>query len=750
MAERDVEIPILGMHCANCVAHVEKALTGGKVPGVLAASVNLASESARVRFDSARPDLEALAAAVEEAGYQAVLPRADESGVDGDTEQAAREAERRARRRELAVGLAFTAPLFLLGMFRDMPPLSAMSGAPWYDWLLLLLATPVQFYTGALFYRGAWHALADRTSNMDVLVALGASAAYFYSLAVLLLPAHAGAHGVYFETSAMIITLISLGKYLEAGARGRASLAIRALMDLTPREAAVLEADGTERKVPAGSVTPGMLILVRPGERFPVDGTVEHGESAVNESMLTGEPLPVDKNPGSIVFGGTVNGQGLLTVRATGVGESTALAQIVRLVRQAQAGKAPIQRLADRVAAVFVPAIIVIALLTFALWWSIGGQFVPAMVRLVAVLVIACPCALGLATPVAVMAAGGRGANIGVLFKDPASLERAARLDTLIFDKTGTLTRGEPVLAEWQTLGSFEPERVLRFAAAVESGSEHPLARAIVRGARERNIAFNRPEKFVSVSGQGVEALCEGTRVRAGKLEWVFGGGAPGRDIESLAAKLSDREGTVVALSLDGAPAALFALSDQIKENAGPTLDRIRALGIHTVLVTGDSRPAARAVATAVGIEAVEASVLPERKAEVVASFQARGRVTGFVGDGINDAPALAKADVGIAMGTGTDVALEAGDVTLVGGELAGLWRAVVLARATLKVIRQNLFWAFFYNLALIPAAAGALHWMAWLPAFLRDLHPMLAAAAMAASSLTVVGNSLRLSRLRF
>lgn len=746
MPLRETEIPVIGMHCANCAAHVEKAISKG-VPGVVSVTVNLAGENARVRYDSDLTGLQAIAAVVEEAGYKAVLP--DEKSAGGeDTEQAARDKERKERRNELAAGMVFTLPLFILSMFRDIPPLAVWAGSSWYDWLLLVLASPVQFYTGRLFYRGAWHALAGRTSNMDVLVTLGSSAAYFYSLAVLVLPPEHGMRHVYFETSAMIITLISLGKYLEAGARGKASRAIRALMDLAPRQAAVLDPDGTERSVPVERLVPGMLVLVRPGERFPVDGTVESGESAVNESLLTGESMPVEKATGGRVFGGTINGQGLLTVRATGVGEHTALAQIIRLVRQAQAGKAPIQRLADRVAAVFVPSIIVISLLTFCLWWILGGDLINAMVRMTAVLVIACPCALGLATPVAVMAAGGRGAQAGVLFKDPAAIEKTARLNTVLFDKTGTLTRGEPELVRWKALGSFSPQDVLRLAASAESGSDHPLGRAVVRGAQEKYIRFSMPQDFVSTSGFGVEALCEGYRVRAGKREWAIGDTRIEEHASAFEAEIHSRGGTTVWLSLDGYPAGLFELSDRLRENAASALESLREHGIETVLVTGDSEPAALAVAASTGIALVESNVQPGRKAEVVKSFQARGRVTGFVGDGINDAPALASADAGIAMSSGADVALEAADITLAGGELRGVWRAVALARATLGVIRQNLFWAFFYNLALIPAAAGAFHHIMWLPAFLRDLHPMLAAAAMAASSLTVVLNSLRITRL--
>ncbi len=745
--EKQVEIPIVGMHCAVCVANVERALTNN-LPGVTAASVNLATESATVSYDPEAVSLERIAAAVDQAGYRAILPAGEGAAVDGDAESVARREEYQARRRELIAGIVFTLPVFVLSMWRHTALLGTFAAQPWYDWLQLALATPVQFYTGRTFYRGGWRSLRSGSANMDLLVALGSSAAYFFSVAVVLIHGPLGGH-VYFETAAMIITLISLGKLLEAGARGRASRAIRALMELAPERATLLDEDGGERVVPLSAIRAGDLVLVRPGERLPVDGAVVSGQSAVDESLLTGESMPVEKAAGDKVFGATVNRNGLLRVRATGVGEQSALAQIVRLVRQAQAGKAPIQRLADRVSAVFVPVIVALALAVFALWWAIGGEFVPAMIRMVAVLVIACPCALGLATPTAVMVAGGRGARQGILFRNSEALELASRLQLVLFDKTGTLTRGEPRMVDWLPLAEGDGDRLLELVAGAESGSEHPLARAIVAGARERGLQPAAPERFLSSTGFGVEAVVAGRRVRVGRPEWLGLEGL-GEQTRARIEELAAQGKTVILATVEERPAGIIAVFDPEKEGVRSILAELKGLGITPVMLTGDNRLAARHIAARVGIEQVVAELLPEQKEQAVERFQREGRLVGMVGDGINDAPALARADVGIAVGAGTDVAKEASDITLVGEDLAGVARAIRLSRRTMRTIRQNLFWAFIYNLLLIPVAAGALHGVEALPPLVRDLHPMLAAAAMALSSVTVVLNSLRLSRMRF
>lgn len=738
MIKRRIELPVVGMHCAGCAGAVERALQQ-KVPGVLSATVNLATDSAIVEYDAARAGPEQMAEAVAAAGYRIVLPAEGVAAEDAEAE--ARRREQATQRRDFRIGLLFTIPLFVLSMLRDLHLLGAWSFSPTLNWVFFLLATPVQFYTGRSFYRGTWTSLRNRTANMDVLVALGSSAAYVYSVAVMLTP-HAQPH-VYFETAALIITLIKLGKLLEARARGRASTAIRQLMDLQPAVAHLWDEQEGERDVPASAVLPGQTVQVRPGERIPVDGIILAGRSAVDESMLTGEAIPVEKSPGDAVVGATVNQQALLRVRATGVGADTVLAQIVQRVRSAQGSRAPIQRLADRVAAVFVPAVLVIAASTFVFWWILTGQFAPAMVRMVAVLVIACPCALGLATPTAIMVGMGRGARGGILFRNSEALETAHRVTTVMFDKTGTLTRGAPVLTGCVPLGGANLEETLALAAAAESGSTHPLARAIVAGARERGLDVAVPEALETVAGLGITARVAGRRVKIGRPEWFEATEEAQRQTEVLASMGH----TVIWVAVDDRLAAFLTVADEEKPGAREAVAHLRRLGLAVVMVTGDAPAPARAIAGRVGIEDVVAGARPEQKEAAVREAQAAGARVAMVGDGINDGPALARADVGIALSGGTDIALEAAGVTLIRGDLAGVARAIDLSRRTMRTIRQNLFWAFFYNVALIPIAAGALHNLRSLPLVLRDLHPALAAAAMALSSVTVVMNSLRLGR---
>jgi len=740
MAEKKTEridLPVIGMTCANCAATIERTLNK-KVAGVDTATVNFAAERVSVEYDPEVATLEDMAAAVDRAGYRLVLPEEGGDGGDAEAEERRREAAR--EKRAFIVGVLFTTPLFIFSMMRDFSLFGMWAHAPWVDWLFLALATPVQFYTGWGFYTGAIKSLRNRSANMDVLVAMGSSTAYVYSLAVLIQPA-IGAH-VYFETSAVIITLIRLGKLLEARAKGQASLAIRALMNLAPKIAHV-QRDGEEADIPADRVVEGDIVIVRPGERIPVDGVVVAGRSSVDESMMTGESIPVDKTEDDTVFGATMNLQGRLKIRATGVGSDTALAQIVRLVREAQGSKAPIQRLADDVASIFVPVVILIALGTFALWWAVGGGFVPAMIRMVAVLVIACPCALGLATPTAVMVGTGKGASMGILFKNSETLETAHRLTTVLFDKTGTVTMGTPSLTDWLPLeGAGDTE--LALAASVESGSEHPISRAIVDGARSRGLTVREPEDVQTVSGFGIEGRVDGRTLKIGKPGWF----EPLDDeITADIERLSSMGKTPIVVSVDSRIAGIIAVSDEEKPGAEQAIRRLHDLGVETVMLTGDNRAAAVSIAQRVGIDRVLANVLPDQKESEVRKLRGENRIVGMVGDGINDSPALARADVGIAIGTGADIAMEASDVTLVGGDLDGVSRAIRLSRETMKTIRQNLFWAFFYNIALIPVAAGALHGVDGIPSFIRDLHPMLAAGAMAFSSISVVLNSLRLSR---
>ncbi|MDZ7599199.1 MAG: heavy metal translocating P-type ATPase [Desulfobacterales bacterium] len=743
VATATVEFSVRGMTCANCARNIERSLER-KVEGVLSAAVNFASERAVVEYLPGVASPAEMAEALAAAGFEAILPSASETAED--MEAAARRTEIRDQTRKFLAGLALTTPLFILSMARDFALIGAWSHAPWVNWLFWALATPVQFYTGWDYYVGSWRNLRNRTANMDVLVAMGSSAAYFYSLAVLLLPT-LGSH-VYFETAAVIITLIKLGKMLEARTKGRTGAAIRKLMDLRPKTAVVLTAAG-EKEVPLAAVKVGDRLVVRPGQSIPVDGEVLEGHSAVDESMLSGEPLPVDKTPGDRVTGGTLNQEGLLTFRATRVGKETALAQIIRLVQAAQGSKAPIQALADRVAGVFVPTVIVIALVVFGLWWVLGGAFVPAMIRLVAVLVIACPCALGLATPTAIMAGTGKGAEKGILFKNSAALETAAHLDTIVLDKTGTITAGRPAVTDLEPLGGAleTAQSLLQIAAAAEKGSEHPIGKAIVAEAVRQGLSLPPAHEFKASGGLGVSARIDGRQVRIGKPGWFEALGAESAAVAARAGALQAQGKTVMVVARDEKPAGLIAVSDTLKPDSKAAIAALHRQKLRVVMLTGDNPQTARAIAAQVGIDVVFAEVRPADKSRQVRELQEKGGKVGMVGDGINDAPALAQADVGMAIGTGTDIAIEAADVILSSGSLSGIPAAIGLSRATLRTIRQNLFWAFVYNLVLIPIAAGALHPFELVPDLLRNLHPIMAALAMSLSSLTVVSNSLRLYR---
>ncbi len=740
VATATVELPILGMTCANCARTIERALA--RLPGVLEATVNLAAERARVTYVVGVASIRDLIQAIREAGYEVVEAARELDEPGADAEQAAREAELARQRRRLLVGLVFTLPTFWLSMQFDLlhNVMPGMARPLLLDGLLLLLSTPVQFGVGRDFYRGAYRALRLGTANMDVLVALGTSAAYFYSLAVTLARALGstalGAY-TYFETAAVIITLIVLGKYLEARAKGRAGEAIRALMALQPERARVLR-DGQEVEIPAAEVRVGDILIVRPGERIPADGIVLEGRSAVDESMMTGESIPVEKGPGDRVLGGTVNQHGLLRIEATHVGRDTVLAGIIRLVREAQGSKAPIQRLADQVSAVFVPIVIAIAALTFLGWLTIGGTgFTRAMVNAIAVLVVACPCAMGLATPTAIMVGTGRGATMGILFRSAPALEQLGRVTWIALDKTGTLTQGRPVVSEVVPRAGWAPEEVLALAASVEQGSEHPLAQAVVEAARAQGLPLERPAGFSALPGRGVIAHLNGDVVRVGKASWLQAEGVALRELEEEARALAEQGRTIMVVARDGEAVGLIAVVDAPKPEAAEAIAALHRLGVRAVMITGDNRRTAEAIARQVGIDRVFAEVLPADKAEIVRQLQAEGHRVAMVGDGVNDAPALAQADVGIAMGGGTAVAMETADVVLMRGDLRLLPQAVRLSRGTMRTIRWNLFWAFFYNVILIPVAA-----MGW-------LHPMMAAGAMAFSSVFVVTNSLRLRGFR-
>ncbi|MCH8292908.1 copper-translocating P-type ATPase [Candidatus Poribacteria bacterium] len=752
-----VELPITGMTCANCAANIERILKK-MAPAVVNATVNFATEKAAVEYLPGQIAPADFIAIIKKAGYGVI-----EAGTEKleDAESAAREAEIRDQTRKFWIGVAFSLPLFVLSMARDFGLLGAWSHAPWVNWLMLALATPVQFYVGWDYYLGGFKALRNLTANMDVLVAMGSSTAFFYSLPVtvaLTLGSNTLGDHVYFETAALIITLIKLGKLLEVRAKGQTSAAIKKLMGLRAKTARVVR-DGEEIDIPIEQVSVGDVVIVRPGESIPVDGIVIEGYSAVDESMLTGESLPVTKKSGDEVVGATLNKQGRLKFKATKVGAETALAQIIRLVQEAQGSKAPIQRLADQVASVFVPVVIGIAAATLLVWWfAVGVGFTPAMIRMVAVLVIACPCALGLATPTAIMVGTGKGAEVGILFKNSEALEGAHSLKIIVLDKTGTITEGQPSVTDVVTCDNHKliqqeanPEQwLLRLAASAERGSEHPLGEAIVRAAQEQGLTLAEPDHFEAVAGHGIMTQVEGHQVAVGNLRLMTEQSISLNGLKPKALQLQSEAKTAIWLAVDGQAVGLIAVADTIKPSSKAAIAEMHQLGLQVVMMTGDNQATAENIAKAIGIDHVLAEVLPGDKAKEVKKLQSEGiGKVAMVGDGINDAPALAQADVGIALGTGTDVAMETADVTLMRGDLRSVPEAIALSKVTMRTIKQNLFWAFFYNVILIPVAMGVLHPLIFLPMMLRTLHPVLAAFAMAFSSVSVVTNSLRLRGMR-
>jgi P-type Cu+ transporter len=738
-----VTLPIRGMTCAACVGRVERAL--GSVRGVVHAGVNFATERASVEYLPEEVTLRELKKVVEEAGYE-VLEIKEEDIVE--KERVAREVEISKLRLKFVTGAALLAPILAL-----------MYGAPLFErwglsrqanfFIQFLLATPVQFWVGRQFYVGFWKAAKHRTSDMNTLIAIGTSAAYLYSLVVTFAPHLIMVQGlmmdVYFDTSAAIIVLILLGRFLEARAKGRTSEAIKKLIGLQPKTARVIR-NGTETDIPVGEVGSGDIVVVRPGEKIPVDGMVKEGYSSVDESMITGESLPVEKKAGDKVIGATINKTGSFKFEATRVGKDTVLAQIVRLVQEAQGSKPPIARLADVIASYFVPVVIGIAVVTFIIWLLFGPApaLTYAFLNFIAVLIIACPCSLGLATPTSIMVGTGKGAENGILIRGAEALETAYQLTTVVLDKTGTLTKGKPSVTDIVETANYGKEEILTLAASAEKGSEHPLGEAIVEKARDEGLRLLDSTEFQAVTGQGIEARVDSKKILLGNLKLMEEKGILLDGLRGRAEALSEQGKTSMFLAIGGRAAGILAVADTLKEDSKEAVAALHRMGLEVVMLTGDHEKTAKAIAREIGIDRVVAEVLPEMKAEEVKRLQKDGKKVAMVGDGINDAPALAQADVGIAIGTGTDVAIESSDITLMGGDLRGIVTAIALSRATIRNIKQNLFWAFAYNTILIPVAAGILF-----PFFGILLNPIFAAGAMAFSSVTVVSNALRLRRFK-
>ena len=744
VAQATLELPVTGMTCAMCQKNVARALH--KTEGVIAATVNLATEKAVVSYVPGVGGRRDIIRAIEQAGYGVIDLSADDAPHDAEAQ--ARQAEIQRQTRLLMAGALFTIPLTVLSMTRhfahQIPVI--MQAFPWLMddiWLFVFgaMATPVVFVLGGQYVRGAWKSLRNGTANMDVLVSIGSLAAYVYGLIVLAGIMFGFSETVgksdYFESAAVILTLITLGKLLEARAKGRTSQAIKALIGLKPKTAAILRG-GEEIAIPIDDVLPGDLVVVKPGEKIPVDAIVSEGRSSLDESMLTGESMPVDKKIGDEVIAGTINRQGRLIIEAQRVGKDTVLAQIIRLVEAAQATKAPIQNAADRVAAYFVPTVLLLAFLTLIGWLILGDAGFPqAVLNMIAVLVIACPCALGLATPTAIMVGTGRGAQAGILFRSSEALEKTGRLTTILFDKTGTITQGQPVLQEVIAVPGVDADKILQWSASAEAASEHPLAGAVLERAKSAGIALLPLESFEAIAGRGIQAVIDGKAILVGSPQFVADSDIDISPLEAEIAGLQNQARTLVLVARGGRLQGLLGIGDSPKPSAKAAIDALKSRGLQMAMVTGDHPQTAQAVADSVGIERVFANVLPADKAGAVRDLQGRGEAVGMVGDGINDAPALAQADVGFAIGTGTDVAIEASDVTLIRGDLHAVDTAIALSKATMRTIWQNLFWAFVYNIILIPVAMLGL------------LIPMFAAAAMAFSSVFVVSNSLRLRRAR-
>ncbi|MFH1332557.1 MAG: heavy metal translocating P-type ATPase [archaeon] len=722
MVIKKINLAIGGMHCASCATTIERALN--KTEGVKSANVNLTTERATVDYDPEKVNVNKLIEVVKSKGYSA-QPAAEK--IDVKKEELKKRKEIQKIKYLFITSAIFATPALLISMFLMIP---------YKPYILFILSTPVQFFVGSGFYKGAWHALKNKTSNMDTLIAVGTSAAYFYSI-YLMITAGMEAE-TYFEISAVLITLVMLGKYLEARAKGKTSEAIKKLMKLAPKTATIIR-NGKEVTIKVDDVKAGDIVIVKPGERIPVDGIITAGESSIDESMITGESIPVEKKKGSTVIGGTINKHGSFHFKATKVGAETTLAHIIKLIEEAQGQKAPIQRFADQVSAYFVPIVIIIAIITFVTWFGIFHATIPfSLLAAVAVLVIACPCALGLATPTAIMVGTGKGAQAGVLIKGGEALETAHKLDAIIFDKTGTITRGEPEVTDVVSLGKMSGKEVLTIAASIEKNSEHPLADAIVEKGKHENVRFEKVTKFKAIPGKGITG-------QVGKKKILFGNVKLMKENkvsvnENSVSRMEEEGKTVMILAVDKKAAGIIAVADTIKKEAPTAIAKLKKMKIDLYMITGDNKRTANAIARKAGITKVFAEVMPEDKVNYVKMLQQKNKKVAMVGDGINDAPAIAQADIGIAMGSGTDVALETGNIVLMKNDLNDVVKAIRLSRFTMKKIRQNMFWALFYNVLGIPIAAGILYpFTGWL------LSPMIAGGAMALSSVSVVSNSLLL-----
>ncbi|MCX6343531.1 MAG: heavy metal translocating P-type ATPase [Armatimonadetes bacterium] len=732
---KDIELAIGGIHCPSCLLAIERVL--GRLEGLHAVSTNFDAERAYITYDPSLVTQSKIIDQIKKLGYTAEEVSSEIETSEESTPAA--DAEVKDVRARLTVAAIFTIPVLIFSMVMDaMPP------SP-YVYAEFVLSGIVLFWAGYRIFRSAWGSVRNRASDMNVLIAIGTLAAFAYSAVATFFHSQLAAQGtmphVYFETTAVIITLILTGRLLEARAKSHTSDAIKKLLSLQAKTARVVR-DGVEQDIPIEGVRVGEIIIVRPGEKAPVDGIIREGASTLDESMITGESIPVEKQPGDEVIGATINRTGSFRFEATRVGKDTMLSQIVRLVRQAQATKAPIQKLADTVAGYFVPVVVCIAILTFVVWFIFGPQF--ALVNFVAVLIIACPCALGLATPTAVAVGTGKGAENGILIRNAEALETARKITTIILDKTGTITTGQPALTDVMPSKGISEQELLQLAASCEKGSEHPIGEAVVRGAESREIALTTPEQFEAFPGGGVKARVESKSILIGTSKLMKDNDIDTTALDKTANDIQSQGKTAIFAAIDGKPAGVLAVADTVKAESRGAIERLKKLGLEVIMITGDNPQTAAAVARQVGVDSIKAEVLPAQKASAVKELQEQGRVVAMVGDGINDAPALAQANLGIAIGSGTDIAIESSDITLISGDLNGVATAIELSRATIKNIKQNLFFAFIYNTLGIPIAAGALY-----PAFHLLLNPMIASLAMAASSLSVVSNALRLRGFR-